>query len=67
MLVDKYSDDVKIQVASIKALIAQNSKAEAMELLEKLLQKLEASVFSLETSSELALEIRTLQLSIVNS
>jgi len=67
MLVDKYSNDVKLQIANIKNLIAQNSKTEAMELLEKLLQKLESSGFSLETSSELALEIRTLQLSIINS
>jgi predicted ATPase len=67
MRVDKYSYEVKLQIESIKNLIRHNSKAEAMGLLEKLLRKLETSEFSLDTSSELALEIRALQLSIINS
>jgi predicted ATP-dependent endonuclease of OLD family len=67
MLVDKYSDDVKNQVVKIRNLIAHNSKDEAMILLEKLLREFKNSGFSLETSSELALEIRTLQLGIMNS
>jgi AAA15 family ATPase/GTPase len=66
MLVDKYSDEIKFKIESIKALILGDSKAEAMRLLEKLLQELETSGFSVETSSELALEIRTLQLSMIN-
>jgi predicted ATP-dependent endonuclease of OLD family len=62
MLVDKYSHDVKLQIANIKNLIAKNIKSEAMQLLEELLLNLEVSGFSLDTSSELALEIRALKL-----
>lgn len=67
MHVDMYSEDVKRQIENIRSLTAGNSKDEAMKQLSKLLESLEKSGFSVDTSTELALEIRTLQLNIINS